>query len=169
MSEKQHRVSRRQFLNYTLTGVGGFMAAGMLMPMVRFAVDPVLQKGGAGDLKAVMDVKDITTEPQRKDFTVEQVDAWYTSEVTKTAWIYKDANDEIIALSPICKHLGCTVDWNTDPANPNMFFCPCHYGLYEKDGTNVPGTPPLAPLDRYEQKVKDGTLYLGKPKPQGGA
>ncbi|MDA0175319.1 menaquinol-cytochrome C reductase, partial [Solirubrobacter taibaiensis] len=25
MSEKEHRVSRRQFLNYTLTGVGGFM------------------------------------------------------------------------------------------------------------------------------------------------
>ncbi len=24
MSEKNHRVSRRQFLNYTLTGVGGF-------------------------------------------------------------------------------------------------------------------------------------------------
>ena len=27
-------VSRRQFLSYTLTGVGGFMAAGMLMPIV---------------------------------------------------------------------------------------------------------------------------------------
>ena len=39
----KQRVSRRQFLNYTLTGVGGFMAAGMLMPMVRFAVDPVLK------------------------------------------------------------------------------------------------------------------------------
>ena len=39
----KHNVSRRQFLNYTLTGVGGFMAAGMLMPMVRFAIDPVLK------------------------------------------------------------------------------------------------------------------------------
>lgn len=33
-----NRVSRRQFLNYTLTGVGGFMAAGMLMPMICFAL-----------------------------------------------------------------------------------------------------------------------------------
>ncbi|MDR9798478.1 menaquinol-cytochrome C reductase, partial [Aeribacillus pallidus] len=32
MSDNKHRVTRRQFLNYTLTGVGGFMAAGMLMP-----------------------------------------------------------------------------------------------------------------------------------------
>ena len=38
----KRNVSRRQFLNYTLTGVGGFMAAGMLMPMVRFAIDPAL-------------------------------------------------------------------------------------------------------------------------------
>ncbi len=44
-----NRVSRRQFLSYTLTGVGGFMAAGMLMPMVRFALDPVLQKHAGGD------------------------------------------------------------------------------------------------------------------------
>ena len=45
----KRNVSRRQFLNYTLTGVGGFMAAGMLMPMVRFAVDPVLQPQAGGD------------------------------------------------------------------------------------------------------------------------
>ena len=44
-----NRVSRRQFLSYTLTGVGGFMAAGMLMPMLRFAIDPVLQKHDGGD------------------------------------------------------------------------------------------------------------------------
>ena len=46
------RVSRRQFLSYTLTGVGGFMAAGMLMPMVRFAVDPVLRRMQGGDFIA---------------------------------------------------------------------------------------------------------------------
>ncbi|ACA39558.1 conserved hypothetical protein [Lysinibacillus sphaericus C3-41] len=44
-----NRVSRRQFLSYTLTGVGGFMAAGMLMPMLRFAIDPVLLKHEGGD------------------------------------------------------------------------------------------------------------------------
>ena len=44
-----NRVSRRQFLSYTLTGVGGFMAAGMLMPMLRFAIDPVLQSHAGGN------------------------------------------------------------------------------------------------------------------------
>ena len=52
ISMSKHRVSRRQFLSYTLTGVGGFMAAGMLMPMVRFAIDPVLKAEAGGDFIA---------------------------------------------------------------------------------------------------------------------
>jgi menaquinol-cytochrome c reductase iron-sulfur subunit len=168
MSEKKHRVSRRQFLNYTLTGVGGFMAAGMLMPMVRFALDPVLRPAAETDLVAVANVEDITEEPKRFDFKINQVDAWYESEEPKSAWVYKEG-DKIVALSPVCKHLGCTVNWNSDPKNPNKYFCPCHYGLYDKDGKNVPGTPPLAPLDVYVSEVKDGKLYLGQAKPRGEA
>ena len=67
------------------------MAAGMLMPMVRFAVDPVLQT--AEERRFHSDTQksgDITEEPERVDFTYEQVDAWYKSEVTNTAWVYKD-------------------------------------------------------------------------------
>ena len=164
----KERVSRRQFLSYTLTGVGGFMAAGMLMPMVRFAVDPVLKAEGAGDFIATKQkVADLTHEPVRVDFTFKQKDAWYESDVTNTAWVYKDdKTDKIVALSPICKHLGCTVNWNTDKEHPNQFFCPCHFGRYEKDGKNIPGTPPPQPLDLYPYKEKGGFLYLGKAQPR---
>ncbi len=163
----KQRVTRRQFLNYTLTGVGGFMAAGMLMPMVRFAVDPVLKHNAAGDFIVTnQKIDEISNEPVRVDFTFEQKDAWYTSEVTNTAWVYKDEKGEIIALSPVCKHLGCTVDWNKDETHPEHFFCPCHNGLYTKDGTNVPGTPPAAPLDVYPYKDADGYLALGKAEPR---
>ncbi|USK32310.1 ubiquinol-cytochrome c reductase iron-sulfur subunit [Bacillus sp. F19] len=166
MSEKKHRVSRRQFLNYTLTGVGGFMAAGMLMPMVRFALDPVLGKVEEQDLVQVVNVDEITKEPQRFNFKIKQVDAWHKSDEPRSAWVFKNDKGDIVALSPVCKHLGCTVNWNSDPENPNQFFCPCHYGRYEKDGTNVPGTPPLAPLDVFVNEVKDGFLYLGSAKPR---
>lgn len=167
MSDKK-QVSRRQFLNYSLTGLGGFMAAGMLAPMLRFAVDPVLQKDDAeGDYANIgLSVDDITDEPTRVDWEVEQEDGWYTSEVERTAWVFKDENDDIQAFSPICKHLGCFVSWEGNPDYPDEFFCPCHNGRYYKDGTNVPGTPPLAPLDVYEQKVDNGMLYLGEPIPR---
>jgi len=167
MSDK-NQVSRRQFLNYSLTGLGGFMAAGMLMPMLRMAVDPVLaQKDQIGDLTNVsLSVDDITDEPQRVDWEVEQVDGWVESKVKRTAWVFKDEDGNIQAFSPKCKHLGCFVSWEGSPDYPNEFFCPCHDGRYYKDGTNVPHTPPLAPLDVYEQKVENGMLYLGEPKPR---
>lgn len=170
MSEKKQQVSRRQFLNYTLTGVGGFMAAGMLVPMLRMAVDPVLQTSEGGELKSVdLSVDDITSEPQLVEWKIDQVDGWYESEVTKSAWVFKDDNGDIIAHSPVCKHLGCNVTWEGSEDYPDEYFCPCHDGRYYKDGTNVPGTPPLAPLDEYEYKVDNGMLYLGKAKPRGEA
>jgi menaquinol-cytochrome c reductase iron-sulfur subunit len=168
MSDKQD-ITRRQFLNYSLLGVGGFLAATMLTPMVRFALDPVLQPEQKQDMVAVCQLKDVTTEPKSFSYKVHQVDGWYESDVVMAAWVYKDGKDNIIALSPICKHLGCTVNWNSDITHPEHFYCPCHGGLYTKDGTNVPNTPPMAPLDRYDKKVKNGTLYLGKAKPRKGA
>ncbi|MFD2829343.1 ubiquinol-cytochrome c reductase iron-sulfur subunit [Corticicoccus populi] len=159
MSQK---VTRRQFLNYSLMGVGSFMAAGMLLPMGRFALDPLFKDSSEGSMVTTSVTADeITEEPTKVDFTFEQQDAWYTSEVTDFAWVYREG-DEIIALSPVCKHLGCTVTWAADAANPERFFCPCHNGLYEKNGQNVPGTPPLGPLDQFEVGVSDGFITIGQ-------
>lgn len=159
MSQK---VTRRQFLNYSLMGVGSFMAAGMLLPMGRFALDPLFQDEGEGQMVTTsITAEEITEEPVQVDFTFEQQDGWYTSEVTEFAWVYREG-DDIIALSPICKHLGCTVTWAGDDGNPERFFCPCHNGLYEKNGENVPGTPPTGPLDQYEVGVSDGFITLGE-------
>ncbi|MBE3554525.1 MAG: ubiquinol-cytochrome c reductase iron-sulfur subunit, partial [Thermicanus sp.] len=149
-------VSRRQFLTYTLMGVGGFLAATILTPMIRAAIDPALKAGAQSNMVPVADVNEITTEPKSFSFKVKMDDAWVKGQdTTLTAWVYKDG-DKIIAMSPICKHLGCTVNWNTNPKFPEHFFCPCHAGLYTKDGVNVPNTPPKAPLDLYDYQVKDG-------------
>lgn len=158
----KNRVSRRQFLNYTLTGVGGFFVASLMMPMVRFAVDPALAKKSGGEFVLTeKKIAELTEAPVKVDFTYEQVDAWYKSDVTDNAWVYKDG-DQIIALSPVCKHLGCTVNWDGSPEHKNQFYCPCHGGRYEKNGKNVPKTPPLGPLDEFQVKEKDGFLMIGK-------
>lgn len=160
MSEKDHKVSRRQFLTYTLTGVGGFMAAGILMPMTRFALDPALKTAAESSMVPIkLKPSEVTEVPQMVKFTYEQVDGWYTSDVTKTAWIFKEG-DEIIALSPKCTHLGCDVDWEAGD-HSNEFFCPCHFGRFEKSGKNVAGTPPTEPLHKFELKIEDDVIYLG--------
>lgn len=164
MSGKK-QVSRRQFLNYTLAGLTGFLMIGPTLPMIRMAVDPVLKASAEGDYANVgLAVSDITDVPQRIEWSIEQVDGWYESEVTRSAWVFKNDDGDIVAHSPICTHLGCNVTWEGNDDYPNEYFCPCHNGRFQKDGTNIPGTPPTAPLHQYDQKVEDDMLFLGNPK-----
>lgn len=163
MSEKRE-ISRRTFLNYALMGTGGFLAAGMITPMIRFAVDPLLKSSAGGDQVAVGSIDEFGAEPKRVEFKINTKDGWYESETVLSAWVTKNDKGEIRALSPICKHLGCTVDWNTGQIKEE-YYCPCHGGRYKIDGAHVLGTPPTASLDLYETEVKDGKLFLGKIKP----
>lgn len=164
-SEKPTRreMSRRQFLSYTLGGAGAFMAAGVTIPMIRFAVDPILQPSGEGTFVKVVEESKITSEPKSFKFQVHQVDGWYESDTELEAWIMKDDKGEIYALSPVCKHLGCTVNWNADARYQNQFFCPCHEAHYTKEGKNLAVAP--APLDEYNIKLENGFVYLGKVQP----
>lgn len=161
--KNRREMSRRQFLSYTLGGTGAFLAAGMTIPMIRFAVDPILQpKGDTGWVKVVEAAK-ITEQPQSFTFKMLQVDGWFESEPEFSAFIAKDQNGNIYALSPVCKHLGCMVGWNAEAKFPNEFFCPCHGARYTKDGKALAVAP--LPLDEYTVKVENGFVYLGQIRP----
>lgn len=152
-------MSRRQFLAYTLGGATAFMAAGAVLPMVRFAVDPILQKRGEGEFVKVVEESKITNEPQEFTFELQQQDGWYLSTATLVAWIRKNDDGTIYALSPICKHLGCTVGWNNNSNYPNEYHCPCHGARYTTTGKTLAVSP--ASLDEYKVKVENGWVYLG--------
>jgi Rieske Fe-S protein len=51
----------------------------------------------------------------------------------KTA-VYRDAERRLHALSPVCRHLYCTVDWN--PAEQS-WDCPCHGSRYAGEGRAI--------------------------------
>jgi nucleotide-binding universal stress UspA family protein/nitrite reductase/ring-hydroxylating ferredoxin subunit len=57
--------------------------------------------------------------------------------------VYKAEDGALIALSPRCQHMGCTVDWNDADAT---WDCPCHGSRYAKDGTVIKG-PATRDLD----------------------
>ncbi len=129
--------------------------------MVRFAVDPLLEKKTEGTFVKVVEESKITTDPQEFKFQIHQVDGWYVSDPELSAWVSKDANNKIFALSPICKHLGCTIAWNAK--GKDEYDCPCHDARYTKDGKNITVAP--NPLDEYEVKIENGFVYLGPVKP----
>lgn len=132
-----------------------------MLPMIRFAVDPILTKKSEGTLVKVVEESQITSEPQEFKFQIHQVDGWYESDPVMAAWITRGQDGKIYALSPICKHLGCTIQWNSQ--QDNQYFCPCHDAKYSIDGENLKVAP--NPLDEYQVEIRDGWVYLGPVMP----
>jgi nucleotide-binding universal stress UspA family protein/nitrite reductase/ring-hydroxylating ferredoxin subunit len=67
---------------------------------------------------------------------------------TKVA-AYKDEDGSVIALSPRCAHMGCTVDWN---GVERTWDCPCHGSRYTKEGDLIQG-PAKTGLERQDLPV----------------
>jgi Rieske Fe-S protein len=63
--------------------------------------------------------------------------------------------DGFVAVSPICMHLGCTVD-----IQGARLVCPCHGSTYDREG-NVLRGPTLKPLRRYATTLTaEGELLI---------
>ena len=67
-----------------------------------------------------------------------------------------DSGGEVRAFSAICTHLGCVVHWEKEM---DHFYCPCHKGMFDKEG-RVVGGPPPRPLQRYPVETKDGQVFV---------
>ncbi len=81
---------------------------------------------------------------------------WAGITAKSAAWLRRDSATEFIAFSVNCTHLGCPVRWLPDA---ELFMCPCHGGVYYKDGTVAAGPPPR-PLIRYDVRINGDEVQL---------
>ncbi len=65
------------------------------------------------------------------------------------------------AISAVCTHLGCTVDWD---AGAQMFVCPCHGSRYDPAGHVTKG-PARRNLELVTVLVKDDQVRLADQVP----
>jgi Rieske Fe-S protein len=79
-------------------------------------------------------------------------DGWYATRKQSVVFLDRDG-DGYRALSAVCTHLGCRVSWD---APKQQFLCPCHGGVYDREGRVVAGPPP-APLARVPVRINPQT------------
>jgi len=130
--------SRRNFL--TLTGWGLFLVSigaylvellgykGFFYPKVLYEPSPKFSVGEPGDFPP----DSVTTLKPRKIFVVRD-------------------GDSFKALSVVCQHLGCAVEFSKEK---NIFECPCHGSKYYRNGVNFAGPAPR-PLDHFKMFIDD--------------
>lgn len=87
---------------------------------------------------------------------------WSGVTAQTAAWLHRVSAQEFVAFSMYCTHLGCPVRWLPDA---DLFMCPCHGGVYYRDGRVASGPPPR-PLFRYPVRIRNGMVeILASPVP----
>ncbi|MBN1928657.1 MAG: Rieske (2Fe-2S) protein [Chlorobiaceae bacterium] len=136
---------RRGFLHKVVGGVGAVVAATTVYPIVKYIIPPA-----------------------KKVTIVDELTVGKASEVPDgKGKIYQFNEDKVIvvnsggsltAVSAICTHLGCLVNWvDAD----KEYFCPCHGAKYTRDGQIVSGPQPL-PLKQYKARIEGDSIIVSK-------
>lgn len=147
-------VNRRRFLSRLSITLGSIAAAIVAIPSVAFLLGlrkpPQVWRavGKVSDFKVgdTVEVSFQDTSPL----------SWAGVTAQTAAWLRRNSEQEFIAFSIVCTHLGCPVRWIE---SAGLFMCPCHGGVYYADGDVASGPPPK-PLPRYPVRVQNGEVQI---------
>lgn len=70
--------------------------------------------------------------------TDRRADGWHETRKSTVVFLDKQG-EEYRAFSATCTHLGCRVAW---VAESSQYKCPCHGGVFSREGDVVSGPPP---------------------------
>ena len=155
-------VTRRRLFEGGALAVGGLATAAFGLPALGFALGPILSDQSPRrlrDVGAVGEFNDQTYVPRVITIAPDAGEAGKT-----TVYVRKRSQQDtdrleqpFIVISTRCAHLGCPVRY---VQASERFICPCHGGIYDRDG-KVAGGPPVRPLDRFETVVTSGRVLVG--------
>ncbi|WP_188464483.1 QcrA and Rieske domain-containing protein [Bizionia arctica] len=132
-------VDRRGFLTKITIAIGGFIGTVLAFPLITSMLDPVTRKKSV-NWREIGDVNEFKeNEIKMVSFENASPYEWSGKIAYSAAYIRREENNKFTAFSVNCAHLGCPVRWEADA---ELFMCPCHGGVYYKDGSRAAGPPP---------------------------
>ena len=75
----------------------------------------------------------------------------FTSSAGISAILFRSSEDKVYALSRICTHEGCSVDFDM---NQNRLICPCHGANYEASDGSVISGPTTKSLAKIKVEIQ---------------
>jgi Rieske Fe-S protein len=156
MGDKKE-LSRRNFMQAAIWGIGGLIGIGFGVPAVAYVVGPSLKSQQAQTWTRLGPTSKVELgTPTLFAFTIQTQTGWIVNTEEVSVYILSTDGRDYIAMSNICTHLGCHIRWIADQ---NRFFCPCHNGEFDINGNVIAGPPPR-PLTRYDIKIENDQLFV---------
>lgn len=139
-------VPRRGFVEFLLGG--GFLATAVafIYPVLRYFVPPKTADLG-GDSVVAGKVGELAPN-SGKIFRFG----------SRPGLLIRTANGGYRAMSAVCTHLSCTVQYRPDMRE---VWCACHNGAYNLEGRNISGPPPR-PLEAFDVQVRGDEIFVSR-------
>lgn len=154
-SSEETPQGRRSFLGRLSLAVAGITALAASVPFIGYFVRPARSSGTVWrDIGAVDDFVPGTT--RKVVYPTPDPDPWEGTAVRNAAWLRREEDGSLVAFSIYCTHTGCPVSWVEEGG---LFLCPCHGGVFDRDG-DVSSGPPPRPLDRTRVRVRSGRVEI---------
>lgn len=147
--EEKVQLTRRRLMIAVSLGSGALVAAAAGVPILGFILSPMLRRYPP----LWQDVGPLSQYKQGDTVKVDLVTSgglpWDGPVQRVAGWIRRNDERNFTVYSSTCTHLGCPVRWLP---GPELFMCPCHGGVYFKDGDVAAGPPP-EPLQQFPVRV----------------
>jgi menaquinol-cytochrome c reductase iron-sulfur subunit len=151
-------VSRRQFLGRVSIALSALAGAVVGVPIVAYLLSPLIHPA----TNVWRTLGPIVNFPVGQTVQATYDDPsplpWAGLTAQSAVWVRRNstADNDFTVFAVNCTHLGCPVNWLPDA---NIFLCPCHGGVYYKNGTVAAGPPPR-PLFQYAVRTQNGQLQI---------
>jgi len=153
---QENKIDRRKFLVRISLLAGAIPATIVSVPIFGALLGPLLRRQRQVWRK-VANVSEINIgETKLISYVNADPLPWAGVTAKSAAWLRRESEEKFIAFSANCSHLGCPVRWE-DKAQ--LFMCPCHGGVYYKDGTVAAGPPPK-PLTQIEVRINKSDIEI---------
>ena len=144
------------FLKILVAGMAGTVGAVVMVPAVITVLSPALERKKGADWRPVGPMDDFPEDSITKATVRISRPDWASSLQEKGVFVSRVAGGDVIVFSMSCTDLSCPVSWD---AGSGFFFCPCHGGIFGRDGRRMAG-PPKKPLYRYATRVRNGVIEI---------
>ena len=142
----QKKITKREFINYILTGALMALAVTAAYSLSRYIMPP---EGTETAVSSVVAGKMGALLPNSgKIFKFGD----------KPGLLINTAGGELLAFNAVCTHLNCTVQY--DP-QARYIWCPCHNGRFDLNGKVISGPPPR-PLEQYKVNIRGEDIVVSK-------
>ena len=155
----ENTLSRRGLFMKMGIVFNGLVATALAVPIVRFLLSSVT----GGQAKAYLSWVSLGRvnefpegETRLATFRNPYVMPTDGQTVDTACWVRRIAGVQFQVFAINCAHLGCPVRWFPQSG---LFFCPCHGGVYYRDGSRAAG-PPERGMFEYPNRVQDGVVWI---------